>query len=141
MTRQWYLSSEATKGMGILSVCADALFALEQSQMPSTDRAVKDAEIESSIEKCKSLLTALRKAARSQVSTTATVDALSFQLIDHLRRRTTTSASDLATLLSKAEVDLEKRNFNQEIIRLLKLIGEEGSIIAERSLEGLRTPS
>ena len=141
MTRQWFLSSEATKGMGIVSVCADALFALEQSQMPPIDRTLKDSEIESSLKNCKSLLSTLREAARSQVSTGLALDALSFQLIDHLRKRTTTSASDLATLISRAEVDLDKRNFNQDIIRLLRLIGEEGSIIAERNLEGLRPPS
>jgi len=141
MTRQWFLSSEATKGVGIVSVCADALFALEQSQMSPAERTLKDNEIDSSLKSCKSLLSTLREAARSQVSAGTAFDPLSFQLIDHLRKRTTTSASDLAILISRVEVDLDKRNFNQDVISLLRLIGEEGSIIAERNLEGLRPPS
>jgi len=121
-----------------VSVCADALFALEQSHAPATQRILDANDIHSSLEKCKSLLTLLREAATSQTSPTSKVDAFSFQLIDNLRKRTTTNSTQLVQILSEAVQGLGRGDLDPRAADLIRIIGEEGSTIAERSLEGMK---
>src|SRR6184192_717901 len=137
MTRQWYLSSDATKSIDVVSICADALFALEQCQAKTKNRTIEEKEVESSLERCKALISMLRDVAKNQITPGAAVDPLSFRLIDNLRRKTGSNATELSDKLSRVEGDLSHRHFSTEVVSLLKLIADEGSTIAEASLEGL----
>jgi len=104
MTDRWFLSKDAVKGLELVTVCANTLFALEQIE--SKEKVISEDEIQSSIEKGQLLLKKLRVAAESHIKKGVEVDPMLFRLVEDLLKELRISPLDLTKKVLKAEDEL-----------------------------------
>jgi len=141
MTREWYLSSDLTKSMGVLSVCADALFAIEQNGLPSKERTLSDQQILDNIQTGSSLLVELREAARGQIEKNIEVDSFLFFAIDGLKEDLGLDNKALIQRISLAERDLKNMKLSQETEELFDSLCQVIKRLTAKTTEALMKPS
>jgi hypothetical protein len=135
MTDRWFVSKDAMKGFDLLSVCTNALFALEQ--METEERMLSKKEIHESLEKGQVLLKKLRVAAESQINRDIEADARIFRLVDDLRGELRITSSQLIDKILRAEGELEKASASDETIKLLEKLCLIAKGITEKGIVAL----
>lgn len=139
MTRQWYLSSNASKGLSFLSVCADTLFAIEQSQLTPDQRYSSEKQIREGIQSGLFLLNRLKRTAESQVKRDVETDAVLFLIIDEVRKDLSLSPSQLIERISSAEKEIENLKISDETLELLDQLCHKARSFTSREVRSLAT--
>lgn len=139
MTRQWYLSSNASKGLSFLSVCTDALFSIEQYQLTPDQRHLSEKQIREGVQNGLSLLSRLKKAAESQVTREIETDAMFFLIIDEVRKDLSLSPSQLIKRISSAEKEIMNLKISDETLELLDELCRKARSFTSREVGSLAT--
>jgi len=135
MTDRWFLSKDAVKGLELVTVCANTLFALEQIE--SKEKVISEDEIQSSIEKGQLLLKKLRVAAESHIKKGVEVDPMLFRLVEDLLKELRISPLDLTKKVLKAEDELGSAEASNETISLLETLSNIAKNITGRRMVAL----
>lgn len=135
MTDKWFLSKDAMKGLELVTVCADTLFALEQ--IGSKERVISKDEIQSSIEKGQLLLKKLRVAAESHIKKGVEADPMLFHLVEGLLKELKVSPSELTKKVLKAEDELGKAEASKETVALFETLSSIAKNIAGKRIVAL----
>jgi hypothetical protein len=141
MTREWYLSSDLSKSLGILSVCADALFAIEQNNLTPKERTLSDQQILDHIKTGMALLLKLKEAAMSQIEKDAKVDSFLFFAIDGLKESLGLNNKALIKRIYTAENDLKNMKLSPETEELFKNLCQVTKRLTTQTTEALMKPS
>ena len=120
MTDKWFLSRDAMKGLELVTVCANALFALEQNG--SKEKVISKDEIQSSIEKGQLMLKKLRVAAESHIRKGVEIDPMFFRLVEDLLKELRIPPSELSKRVLKAEDELGRAEASEETVALLETL-------------------
>jgi len=135
MTNRWFLSKDAMKGLDLVTVCANTLFALEQIR--DKERIISKDEIQSSIEKGQLLFKKLRMAAESHIKRGVEADPMLFHLVDDLLKELKISPSELIKKVIKAEDELSKAEASDETIDLLENLSSIAKTITGKRIVAL----
>lgn len=135
MTDKWFLSKDAMKGLELVTVCADTLFALEQ--IGSREKVISKEEIQDSIEKGQLLLKKLRVTAESRIKKGVEADPMLFHLVETLLKELKVSPSELTQRILKAEVELSKTEASEETVALLEKLSSIAKNITGKRIVAL----
>jgi len=135
MTDRWFLSKDAMKGLDLVTVCANTLFALEQ--IKNKERIISKDEIHGSIERGQLLFKKLRMATESHIRKGVEADPMLFHLVEDLLKKLKISPSELVKRVTKAENELSKAEASDETIELVETLSSIAKTITGKRIVAL----
>jgi len=135
MTDRWFLSKDAMKGLDLVSVCINTLFAIEQAG--EEKKVLSEEELQNNMARGELLFKKLRVAAEGQIEKGVEVDPVIFRLVDELRKELRVTPSQLVKKLMRAEDDLNRAQASEETVKLLEKISDIAKSWTEKKVAAL----
>ena len=137
MASVWMLSKESMKGMDIVSISTDILYAFEQA---AQDRLSKQ-DLREKCQKGIELLSLLNNAIISQTKTKRgePTDLFMLRVVESLEKSTGQTPSQLQANIEVAQKELEKCKISTVTITLLERVSEAVMNMTSRSVEEIST--
>ena len=137
MTNIWMLSKESMKGMDIVSVSSDVLYAFEQLTLEK--RTMADDELDDAFQKGNELLSLLDNAVVGQTTRGKETDLFMIRVIESLEQSISLPPSMLLDRIEKAKKELEERKVSSETSNLFEKVSQAVMAMTSRSVEALST--
>jgi nitrogenase subunit NifH len=137
MASIWLLSKESMKGMDIVSIVTDALYAFEQSTVDN--QAVSKKDIQEKFQSGSALLSMLIKAVRRQTEKGKRVDLFMLKIVESLEKSMGISPTNLIKKIEEAKKELQSFKVSTETINLFEKISQAVMNMTSRSVEEIST--
>ncbi len=131
------LSKDSMKGMDLLAVSTDALYALEQISTGKGGKLTE--ELSTKLDQGITLLEFLSSATNAQVTNQAIQDVFMIRLAESLEKATGLPPSKLSEMLSSIKSQLKSRKASDEAFKMFERISDSVLGLTSRSVEAVST--
>jgi hypothetical protein len=136
MANIWLLSKQSMKGMDVLGVATDVLYALEQR---SSEEPLAEAESKHRLDRGLDLIGRLDSAAKAQISRSGQKDLFLLKVVEDLEMGLGLTPSELAEKLEKGSLELKEGSASSDTIRVLEQLLLIVMKLTSRSVDALST--
>lgn len=137
MTNIWMLSKESMKGMDIVSVSTDVLYAFEQLTLGK--QKISDRELRDKFQKGSDLLSLVATAVVGQTEKGKRMDLFVLRVVESLEKSMGLTPTMLLKRVEGARTELEARKVSSETIDLFEKISKTVMSMTSRSVEEIST--
>jgi len=137
MTNIWMLSKDSMKGMDLLTVSSDVLYAIEQ--LTAEKSAAPEKELREKIKRGLSLLNLLTSTIEGQITKGHQIDLFMLRIVEALEKGMGLPPSKLTEILETGKAELKEGHVTPNTTELFEKISEVAMVTTSRSVEALST--
>jgi len=137
MTNIWMLSKDSMRGMDLLTISSDVLYAIEQ--LTAEKSVASEKEMSEKIQRGLDLLELLTSTIEGQITKGRQIDLFMLRIVESLEKSIGLPPSKLAEMIDIGKAELKEGQITPNTLELFEKISEVVMVTTSRSVEALST--